>query len=220
MMLAANEATTYPSVGMNRSGARRRVRDTLGAIFTLMSLHCGAAQAQVLEIGDEGQVTVHAGPVVFTQDGTMPIQAPPVMASVAGDIRLELAAAARAHALDPNLLEAVAWQESRFRQDALSPKGATGVMQLMPGTAKALGVDRFDRSQNIAGGAAYLARMMRQFGGSQTLALAAYNAGPGAVLRYGTVPPYAETRRYVANVMQRVATLAAYRSPVIEGLIP
>ena len=165
---------------------------------------CGA---QVLEIGDDGAVATYAGAATWTDAGVTPI-----MQGVRGgassvapaEVRRELAAAAAAQALDPALLEAVAWAESRFRHEALSPKGAAGVMQLMPGTARELGVDRFDVAQNIAGGAAYLGGMMRRFGGNRSLALAAYNAGPGAVLRYGGVPPFAETQAYVAQILARV----------------
>ena len=165
---------------------------------------CGA---QVLEIGEDGVVATYGGAAVWTDAGVTPIT-PGVrgraVAVAPAEVRRELAAAAVAQALDPALLEAVAWAESRFRHDALSPKGAAGVMQLMPQTARELGVDRFDLVQNIAGGAAYLGGMMRRFGGDRSLALAAYNAGPGAVLRYGGVPPFAETQAYVAQILARV----------------
>jgi soluble lytic murein transglycosylase-like protein len=86
---------------------------------------------------------------------------------------------------------------------AVSPKGALGVMQLMPGTAAEMGVRADDLEDNIRGGALYLRLQLDRFGGSVPLALAAYNAGPGAVLRYGGIPPYRETRDYVARIMQR-----------------
>lgn len=107
------------------------------------------------------------------------------------------------HGLSPALLAAVAWQESRGRNDAVSPKGAIGVMQLMPETARRLGVDPHDREDNIRGGARYLRQQIDRFG-SVPLALAAYNAGPGAVLRYGGIPPYRETQTYVASILARL----------------
>jgi len=102
------------------------------------------------------------------------------------------------------LLRAVAWAESRGRQQAVSPKGALGIMQLMPGTAEQLGVNPFDPDANVHGGARYLAQQLARFR-SLPLALAAYNAGPGAVLRWGGIPPYAETQSYVAQIMSRYA---------------
>ena len=110
-------------------------------------------------------------------------------------------AAARRHGLDPALLAGLIRQESNFDPTAGSPAGAQGLTQLMPATAAALGVsDVHDPAQAIEGGAKYLAQQLKSFGGDVTLALAAYNAGPGAVQRYGGVPPYAETRAYVQKV--------------------
>ena len=103
--------------------------------------------------------------------------------------------------LDPLLIAAVARQESRFRPRVVSPVGARGVMQLMPRTARALGVkDSFDPRQNIFGGAKYLRQLLNQFRGDVNLSLAAYNAGPGAVKKYRGIPPYRETRNYVAAI--------------------
>lgn len=122
------------------------------------------------------------------------------------------AAAAKAQ-VSPLLLEAVASTESAFRSDALSPKGARGVMQLMPATARMLGVaNPDDAAQNIQGGAAYLAELLEAFDGDTVLALAAYNAGPGAVRRHRGVPPYRETQAYVDRVLARLAS-AAERNP-------
>ena len=115
-------------------------------------------------------------------------------------------AAAREAGIDPKIVTAVAWTESGFNPKARSGAGAIGLMQLMPGTAAGLGVDPHDPAQNLRGGARYLADQLERFG-SLDLALAAYNAGPGAVTKHGGIPPYAETQRYVATVLDRLRTL-------------
>ena len=102
--------------------------------------------------------------------------------------------------LDPDLIRAVIHTESAGNTAARSPKGAVGPMQLMPATAAELGVDPNDPLQNIIGGSRYLASLKKQFGNDK-LALAAYNAGPGAVERHGGIPPYPETRAYVQKVL-------------------
>jgi soluble lytic murein transglycosylase-like protein len=112
-----------------------------------------------------------------------------------------IAECAERYNLDPALLRAVIHSESGFNRSAVSPKGAQGLMQLMPGTAAGLGVsDPFDVRQNIAGGSAYLRQQLDRFG-RLDLALAAYNAGPGAVARYNGIPPFRETQNYVASVI-------------------
>jgi soluble lytic murein transglycosylase-like protein len=112
-----------------------------------------------------------------------------------------VAAAANRYQVPQQLVEAVIKVESNFNSQAVSSVGAKGLMQLMDGTAESLGVrNSFDPAQNIEGGVMYLRQMIDKFG-SVPLALAAYNAGPGAVCKYGGVPPYAETQRYVKQVM-------------------
>ena len=112
--------------------------------------------------------------------------------------------AARRHGLDPALVLAVVSVESSFRPQAVSPKGAQGLMQLMPRTAASLGVeDAFDPGQNVDAGVRHLESLVRLYDGDLTRALAAYNAGQGAVARYGGVPPYRETRAYVRRVLER-----------------
>ena len=122
--------------------------------------------------------------------------------------------------LDPYLVFLVIEQESHFRVRAVSPKGAQGLMQLMPGTARRLGVRRpFDAAENIRGGTRYLRELMDMFGGQVNLVLASYNAGEGAVLKYGrNVPPYRETREYVRKIGKRYGL--AGRQPQEENDVP
>ena len=134
------------------------------------------------------------GPAQVAPAGAMP--------EGGGTFQEAIAAAAQATGLDPRLLQAVAEQESGGNPSAVSPAGAEGLMQLMPGTAQALGVqDPFDPTQNAIGGATYLKEMLQEFQGNLSLALAAYNAGPGAVQKYGGIPPYPETEAYVRGVL-------------------
>jgi soluble lytic murein transglycosylase-like protein len=121
-----------------------------------------------------------------------------------GDLRGLAVAAAERHGLDPQLVLAVVGVESAFRPEAVSSKGAQGLMQLMPGTAASLGVDdAFDPEQNLDGGVRHLGALLARFGGDLARALAAYNAGEGAVARHRGVPPFRETREYVKRVLER-----------------
>jgi soluble lytic murein transglycosylase-like protein len=112
--------------------------------------------------------------------------------------------------VDPALIKSVIANESSFNANAQSPVGAQGLMQLMPETAASLGVKNpFDPAQNVAGGTRYLRSLLDRFKGDTRLAVAAYNAGPNAVEKYGDVPPYSETQSYVKNVL---GSLDEYRS--------
>ena len=114
----------------------------------------------------------------------------------------EIAAAAAKYGVDPALLAGVVKQESNFNPNAQSGVGAKGLTQLMDSTARGLGVtNSFDPAQSLDGGAKFLGGLLKQFHGDQSLALAAYNAGPGAVQKYGGIPPYQETQRYVPLVL-------------------
>ena len=192
----------------------------LPAALVGVLLASAQARAEVIEIGAGGAVPRYSGPAVYASEGVRPIGAPTAAPRAAAVIvRPAAAPPAAVHAaitsaasrqlLNRDLLEAVAWRESGFRQTAVSPKGAVGVMQIMPGTAQAMGVDRYDLHQNIEGGAAYLRQMLSRYGGNLNLALAAYNAGPGAVDRYGGVPPFRETQAYVGAIVGRLAQRAA-----------
>lgn len=124
--------------------------------------------------------------------------------------RSMLQGAASRHNVPMSLLESVARRESGFDPRAVSPRGAQGIMQIMPATQAAVGVtDPFDAGQSIEGGARYLRMMLDRFGGDTTRALAAYNAGPGAVERHNGVPPFAETRDYVTRIL---SDMSAYES--------
>lgn len=121
--------------------------------------------------------------------------------NISGDTNSLIKEAAARYQVDPRLVAAVAQTESGGNQEAVSPAGAVGVMQLMPETAAGLGVNPYDMRQNIEGGAKYLRQMMDTFGGDVQKAVAAYNAGPQAVKEYNGIPPYRETQDYVNKVL-------------------
>jgi soluble lytic murein transglycosylase-like protein len=185
------------------------------AVGALALAVAAPACAQVLEIAADGGMVTYAGPAVYRTEGVQSLvpQAPRApVAAAPHEVAMAIQDSATRHAVNAPLVEAVAWQESRFHQQAVSPKGAVGVMQLMPATARSLGVDAADLHGNIDGGVTYLSLMLQRFEGDLPRALAAYNAGPEAVQRYGGVPPYAETKAYVRAILDRLATIGAAKA--------
>jgi len=180
----------------------------------------GAALAQVLDVAPDGAVTTLGGPAVYTDPSAPPRplieprmrSAPRPHAANGASFSDQVRLAADHSGISAKVVEAVAWRESRFNSQAVSPKGAVGVMQLMPATARAMGVDPRDSAANLEGGAAYLAQMLRTFNGDLTLALAAYNAGPDAVRQYAGVPPFPETKAYIDAILNRLADSVAEES--------
>lgn len=181
------------------------------------TLFAGRASAQVLEIDDQGVVRHHDGPAQFLGDGVSrpltatptPLQGRPRTATA--PIRRLLESSAQRSSLSPDLLTAVARRESGLNPKARSTKGAVGVMQLMPSTARDLSVDPTDPAANIDGGARYLKALLARYDGDVIKALAAYNAGMGAVDRHGGTPPFRETQAYVAAILEQMAEAVSPR---------
>ena len=155
-----------------------------------------------------GVVEVPSGEIQrFEADEFVPQAAPPAPAgsggAAEGDLRQLVRSAGETHGLDPDLIESVIRVESAGNPRAVSPKGASGLMQLMPETARALRVRNvFDPAQNVEGGTRYLRQLLDLYDHDLALALAAYNAGPQKVAVYKGIPPYRETRNYVSRVIR------------------
>ena len=190
-------------------------------IFAMLPIagFCSVAHANVFERKQNGNL-VEISQSVWRADGSQVVdgrygpKAEPVSNSAQSQnaVRQHIQVAATRFGVDRNLVDAVAWQESRYNPRAISTAGAVGVMQLMPDTARQLGVrNPHDVEQNVIGGTAYLRQQLERFGNNVPLALAAYNAGPGAVIKYGSIPPYRETQNYVRQIMQRLSTTSTYR---------
>lgn len=196
------------------------------ALAAGMVVTAAPARADVMEIGADGARWISGAqataPVVAETDVLPMAEAVelsadyPVPAQAVADPALHAAAVPGAYAakvhelarrfdLSPALIEALVWQESRWRTDAVSPVGARGLAQLMPGTARELGVDASDPFANLEGGARYLRAQIDRFDGDLEKALAAYNAGPGRVERANGIPNIRETKTYVAAIMGRLS---------------
>jgi len=176
------------------------------------------ARADVLEIGPGGSTWIAGGPAIpAVADQDFPTADSPVPGATSGPLtlveetagpaewRAEVARLAAKYDVSPTLLEAVVWQESRWNTRAVSPAGARGLAQLMPGTARQLGVDIHHPEANLEGGVRYLRMQLDAFDGDVEKALAAYNAGPLRVVKAGGVPAIRETQNYVASIMARLA---------------
>ena len=185
---------------------------TLGALLALLAGGASAAEPDWRRAG--GDIFAVAAPAAAPG----PEEAgPPQLAPVAQPLQAAVEDAAARHRLDPKLLHALVAVESSYQARAVSPVGAGGLTQLMPATARELGVaDRFDPVANLAGGADYLARQLLRFGDVR-LALAAYNAGPERVARMGRVPNFPETQAYVAAVVDCYLALTAGRAIRTRG---
>jgi soluble lytic murein transglycosylase-like protein len=174
------------------------IRQRVQEIRARMSRLLGGAPAQVAPKGPVGEIgTAGFSPLNPFSPGVsrVPSSPPEQLKPLIGE-------AARKAGVDERLLDAVVAAESAYDPNARSRAGALGLTQLMPNTAASLGVaDPFDPWQNLLGGAGYLSKLLGQFGGDVRLALAAYNAGPGAVERHGGMPPYRETQAYVDRVL-------------------
>ncbi|MEO0061679.1 MAG: hypothetical protein RLZZ08_239 [Pseudomonadota bacterium] len=198
--------------------------------FSVLAAAAVPAQADVLEIGGDGEARWIAGsqaqtpaqlatPLAAGTGGELAV-VPDELSAIPDSVIANLAAQAgmvpAAYAakvgelaarfdLSPALIEALVWQESRWHANAVSPVGARGLAQLMPGTARSLGVDAADPFANLEGGARYLRAQLDRYDGDLERALAAYNAGPGRVDRAGGIPAIRETQMYVAAIMGRLS---------------
>ena len=182
--------------------------------LALLALSLASAHADVLSIGDDGSVTVHSGPALYTSADLKPQALPGearhghITRNASPTVRAAITNSAAHYALSPALVSAVAWRESAFNAEAVSPKGAKGIMQLMPETARAYCAEPCTASQNVDAGAAYLQTLMQRYDGDIVKALAAYDAGPRAVDRFGGMPPYRETQTYVDAILARMSAMA------------
>ena len=207
------------------STPKRRSRDfrthgaVAGALAGLAFMSSAvSAQADVMELGANGFVWVAGAPKSAQSErvevGPRSEQGLTHVSDTAGPAawRAQVAMLAQKYDISPALLEAVVWQESRWHSEARSSKGAHGLAQLMPGTAREMGVDIANPLSNLEGGARYLKIQLDRFDGDIERALAAYNAGPSRVLSAGGVPQIPETKAYVSAIMTRLAE-SVRRSP-------
>lgn len=203
-----------------------RARFAPYAGLACLALTAFPVKADVLEIDADGARWIAGGEVAIAPAQAMSAEFATPIAEVPADIwvpetvvavpenhaqgipeiyRAKVAELAARFDLSPSLIEAMVWQESRWRHNAVSPVGAQGLAQLMPGTARDMGVDPRDPFANLEGGARYLREQLDRFDGDLEKALAAYNAGPGRVERANGIPRIRETQNYVASIMGRLA---------------
>jgi soluble lytic murein transglycosylase-like protein len=194
---------------------RREVIGDITRLYLSASEHSGYIDVPTARIGsiepDDAPPTpdAPATPVIST-DAAAPAASPP------GTVDDFIKAASEKHRIDRALIESVIHAESRFKPNAVSPKGAQGLMQLMPDTAAALGVNNaFDPRSNVEAGTRYLQQLLIQYNGDLAKALAAYNAGPHRVQQYNGIPPYRETQNYVSNIINDFN-----RKKIAEGVVP
>ncbi|MEL6528478.1 MAG: lytic transglycosylase domain-containing protein [Pseudomonadota bacterium] len=203
--------------------ARARFGRIAAPLVMALGLAAAPAQADVMEVDADGARWVAGGLSAPATDFAAAASAPVDLdgfvipegivantaahaAAVPPRYAAKIAELSQRFDLSPSLLEALVWQESRWRENAVSHAGARGLAQLMPGTARYLGVDPDDPMQNLEGGARYLREQLDRFDGNLEKALAAYNAGPGRVIRANGIPNIRETRLYVAAIMGRLAS--------------
>ena len=182
---------------LRSGGSLEALSHTLNAdsiVLTTLTGTLAFPSAEVVDIQNIADLPAVAPLVKYPKGASDVLSTPDVL----------LSAAAREQGLEEALVRSVARVESGWRADAVSPKGAIGLMQLMPATATSLGVDAHDIKENADGGARYLRQLLLHYHGDAALALAAYNAGPAAVAKYRGIPPYAETRLYVLRVLREV----------------
>jgi soluble lytic murein transglycosylase-like protein len=185
------EQTRQIGSGISSMGATAAASSTGSPSATAPQVPAGdfAAALQAATMADSSPTTAHSESAAgASADG--------------GEYDSVIEQAAERYGVDPTVLHGLIQQESGFDPNAQSSAGASGLTQLMPGTATSMGVTNpLNPTESIEGGARYLSQLMSQFGGNTEDALAAYNAGPGAVQQYGGIPPYAETQSYVSKVL-------------------
>jgi len=199
----------------------RNWRFVAAAAGVAAGIAASPAGAQVMDIAPDGTVSVREGAGAANWVVVNPASADEVVepvaipnsaitavsqATVPAQYAAALSHAAAAANISPTLLSALVWQESRWNAQAVSRAGAIGLAQLMPGTARDLGVNPADPVANLHGGARYLRQLLDKFDGNVEMALAAYNAGAGRVRSAGGIPAIAETRNYVTSIVRRISS--------------